>query len=166
MFGLGCLAWHRGWCVHYRFPGRVWLWGVLAVAGFFAMVAVGTANMRPDPKTLWIPVGYGLARTGFGLAATGFFVACGQRFWNRPGRVAIGLAATSYDIYLAHLPLMVALQYSLANTALSPFAKFSIVFLATVGICAGASGLAASARRIWVPVGTLAAFGLCLLAWG
>ena len=80
--------------------------------------------------------------------------------------MATSLAATSYDIYLAHLPLMVVLQYQLASTAMSPFAKFAIVFLVTVGICAGASGLAASARRIWVPVGTLAAFGLCLLAWG
>lgn len=166
MFGLGLFAWHRGWFSRYRLPGRPWLWAVVAVAGFGAMIATGMANMAPAPKSLWIPFGHGLARTGFALAATGLLVALGQRYWNRPGGLCASLAASSYDIYLAHLPLMVVFQYWLAHVAVSPFVKFAVVFLATTGICYGASRLAARSRRIWVPVGTLAAFGLCLLAWG
>lgn len=166
MFGLGVFAWHRGWFATYRLPGRLWLWGVLVVAGFGTMIVGGAANSAPGPKPLWIPLGYGLARTFFGLAATGALVVFGQRYWNRSGGRSARLAAASYDIYLAHLPLVVVLQYWLASIAVSPFAKFAIVFLATLGSCYGASRLAARCRTIWVPAGTLAAFGLCLLVWG
>lgn len=166
MFGLGLFAWRRSWFTRYRLPGRLWLWGVMAMAGFVAMIATGMANLAPGPKPVWIPFGHGLARTGFALAATGLLVALGQRYWNRPGGLRTSLAASSYDIYLAHLPLMVVLQYWLAHVAVSPFVKFAAVFLATAGLCYAASRLAARCRPIWVPVGTLAAFGLCLLLWG
>lgn len=165
MFGLGLFARHRGWCTTHRLPGRLWLWGLAVVAAFVAMAAGGAANMAPGVKSVWVPVCYGLGRTVFGLAATGALVVFGHRYWNRPGGRSARLAAASYDIYLAHLPLVVVLQYWLAKVAVSPFAKFAIVFLATLGSCYGASRLAARCRTIWVPAGTLAAFGLCLLIW-
>jgi surface polysaccharide O-acyltransferase-like enzyme len=166
MFGLGTYARHRHWFSAHRIPGRLWLWGVLALAAYAAVLALLVAGKTPDPKPLWIPCAYGLSRTLVAIAVTGFLVAFGQRYWNGPGRVSASLAASSYDIYLGHLPLVVVLQYLLVSVSVSAVVKFTIVFVASVLVCWGGSRLADRHRRALVPAGILVVFGTCLLTWG
>lgn len=166
MFWLGTYARHRHWFSAHRVPGRLWLWGVLAIAAYAAVLALLVVSKTPGPKPLWIPCAYGLSRTLVALSVTGFLVAFGQRYWNGPGRVSASLVASSYDIYLAHLPLVVVLQYLLARVSVSAIVKFGIVFLTSVLVCWGASRLADRYRRVWLPAGTLVVFGMCLLTWG
>jgi glucans biosynthesis protein C len=166
MFGLGTYAWHRHWFSAQRIPGRLWLWGVLAIAAYAAVLAILVVSKTPGSKPLWIPCVYGLSRTLVVLSVTGFLVAFGQRYWNRPGRVSASLSASSYDIYLVHLPLIVVLQYLLVQVSVSAVVKFGIVFLTSVLVCWGASRLADRHRRVWVSAGTLVVFGMCLLTWG
>jgi glucans biosynthesis protein C len=166
-FGLGLFATAKGWFTTVRLPGQTWIWGVLAVVSFALMMGTITLNMAPGgPKPLWIPFAHGLARTFFCLAVVGVLIAFGQRYWNRPGGVSASLAASSYDIYLAHFPLVLVLQYLLLGLAVSAVSKFGIIFLTVTCLCWGASRFSKSRRRLWVPAGTLAAFGTCLLAWG
>jgi len=165
-FLLGAYAFDRGWFMRHRLPGRTWLWGVAVAASFAAMAASGMAAMPPGSKGWLAPAVHGLARTLFALAATGFLAVFGQRCWNRAGGVSASLSAASYDIYLAHFPLVVALQYALVGTAASPFVKFGIEFAGSILVCWGASHLAERRRKVWVSAGTLAAFALCVLAWG
>lgn len=166
-FGLGVFAWSRDWFATVRIPGRTWLWAVLTLVTFLAMMGLIGLAMAPGvPKSPWIPFAQGLARTLFCLAVTGLLAVFGQRCWNRPGKVSASLSASSYDIYLAHYPLVIGLQYLLTGVAASALTKFGIVFPTATLVCWGASRFADGRRRAWVPAGTLVAFGLCLLAWG
>lgn len=163
MFVLGLWAGRHGWAAVRPLPGKTWVWGLAAVAALVGMLAAGAANLAVGPKPAWIPVVYGLARAAAGIGVTGLLLVFGQRHWNRSGRVGAGLAAASYDIYLTHLPLMVLLQYRLTGLDRPAGLKFAVVFLTVLVVCWGASRLAAGRRRLWVPVGTLAAFALSLI---
>jgi len=83
----------RQWFTAHRIPGRLWLWGLLGIVTYAAMLVSGLANMAPGPKPVWIPLAHGLARTLVALSVTGFLVVFGQRFWNLPGGISASLSA-------------------------------------------------------------------------
>lgn len=107
---------------------------------------------------IWLIIGLAAATLSYGLFSTGqayfnkggptwgaflfdlweAFLCCGlclgftvlfRERLNRQGRLVRDLAASTYTVYLFHVPVIVALQYSVRYIALGPLTKFFIVFL-------------------------------------
>ena len=55
--------------------------------------------------------------------------------WNWQGRLAKGLAANAYTVYLIHPPLVVGFAYAIHTVALYPLLKFGIGALITLPLC-------------------------------
>jgi len=55
--------------------------------------------------------------------------------WNRQGRLAKGLTATAYTVYLIHPPVVVGFAYAIHTVALYPLLKFVIAVLITLLLC-------------------------------
>jgi peptidoglycan/LPS O-acetylase OafA/YrhL len=51
---------------------------------------------------------------------------------NHQGRLAKDLAASTYAVYLVHVPVLVALQYALGPVALGPLVKFFLVAIVAI----------------------------------
>ena len=51
---------------------------------------------------------------------------------NGRGRLARDLAATTYAVYLLHVPVLVPLQYAFAAASFGPLTKFLLVTLITI----------------------------------
>ena len=73
-------------------------------------------------------------RTFFCLAAIGLLTTIGSRYWNRTTRLNRSLAASSYDIYLLHLPIVVILQFAFLTATLPMVIKFVIIFVTAVAV--------------------------------
>ena len=63
----------------------------------------------------------------------GFMILFRDRL-NHQGRLARDLAASTYAVYLFHVPVLVSLQYALRYAALGPLMKFSLVTLIAVPV--------------------------------
>ncbi len=80
---------------------------VLGLAGALASLQAASAGAQPAGSAQALhAAAYGLALMGWTLA----FVGAGVRYLNRPSATVRYLADASYWMYIAHLPLVVALQ--------------------------------------------------------
>lgn len=64
----------------------------------------------------------------------GLLVLFRQR-WNRQGRLAKGLAANAYTVYLIHPLVIVSFAYAFQAVALYPLLKFVIAVLIALPLC-------------------------------
>ncbi len=55
--------------------------------------------------------------------------------WNRQGRLAKGLAASVYTIYLIHPLVLVSVASALHTLALHPLLKFAVAVLIALPLC-------------------------------
>jgi len=94
-------------------------------AGWFSWLAFGGA--------LWDS----LMVVGVGM---GLLVLFRQR-WNHQGRVAKGLAASVYTVYLIHPVVLVGFAYAFHVVALYPLLKWGIAVLITIPLCFLISGV-------------------------
>ena len=94
-------------------------------AGWFSWLAFGGA--------LWDS----LMVVGVGI---GLLVLFRQR-WNHQGRVAKGLAASVYTVYLIHPVVLVGFAYAFHVVALYPLLKWGIAVLITIPLCFLISGV-------------------------
>ena len=112
--------------------------------GYFALGAYASARgglSRPWP----LVAAYYLGRTFLCLGVVGLLAALATRRptpEDIPGRLSRTLAASSYHVYLLHMPVVVILQYLLLDAALSLYVTFGAVWLGAVVVCVLAS-------RIW-----------------
>jgi glucans biosynthesis protein C len=58
-----------------------------------------------------------------------------RQHWNRPGRLAKGLAASTYTVYLTHPLVVVCVALAFSTVALSPLLKFGIAVLIVLPLC-------------------------------
>jgi|GEM_PF-846556 len=147
-FALGVAVAGRGGLAA-PWPGAWWLWLCGAALGLGVMFAAypaviaSTSGTAAGPASL-VFVHY-LGRTFLCLCVVGFLAALASRGAEKsaaPGRLSRTLAASSYHVYLLHMPVTVILQYALLDAALSMYAKFGAVWLGTVLVCLAVS-------RIW-----------------
>lgn len=154
-FALGVTVAGRGGLVA-PWPGAWWLWLAAAVVSLAVMFAAYPAVLGPGRGPAPLVCAYYLGRTFLCLGVVGLLAALathGQRKTAPPGRLSRTLAASSYHVYLLHMPVAVILQYALLDAALSMYAKFGAVWLGSVVVCIAASNLwrrvtlSAGARR-------------------
>ncbi|WP_151485284.1 acyltransferase family protein [Streptomyces albicerus] len=143
-FTLGVLAQRRGWLD--RFDARTgWLWltgGLLGVALLFAVGAdapcFGPGGLN-GPSALWAAYDSALC-----VALSVGLLTLFRETITGGNRLSRELAAGSYTVYIVHLPLVVILQYYLADCGLTATALW-----ATVSVLAAPTAflLAAALRR-------------------
>jgi glucan biosynthesis protein C len=149
LYVLGIVAYRRNWFFKLT-PrmGRDWslitlmatllIFGGLVVPSFLQeMGAAGTqqAGYALAGGFNWVAFGYALWESfvvvGVGI---GLLVLFRQR-WNHQGRVAKGLAASVYTVYLIHPVVLVGFAYALHVVALYPLLKWGIAVLITIPLC-------------------------------
>lgn len=96
------------------------------------MQAAELASWVPNPQVRRVAALLGQSASAW-LASLGAIGLCGALI-TRERPMVRWLADASYWMYLAHLPLVIALQTLLLAVALGPLAKFATVLAATTGI--------------------------------
>jgi hypothetical protein len=76
---------------------------------------------------------YNLARWAWTLALLGW----GQRLFTRPNGLLRYLKASSYPIYIMHLPVVTAVTYLVIKLPLSVGSKFSLIVVVSTAACFG-----------------------------
>ena len=143
-FALGAYAVTRGG-LSSPWPGAWWLWLLVAVTSLGVMFTAYPAVLGPVRGPLPLVAAYYLGRTFLCLGVVGLLAALATRRPDPevvPGRLSRTLAASSYHVYLLHMPVVVILQYLLLDAALSLYVTFGAVWLGAVVVCVLAS-------RIW-----------------
>jgi hypothetical protein len=148
LYVLGIVASRRNWLFELT-PrmGRNWsLIALIATLIFFGLVfpsmmqAAGAAGTQQAGYAIaggfnWFALGYALWEAfmvvGVGI---GLLVLFRQR-WNHQGRVAKGLAASVYTVYLIHPVILVGFAYAFQVVALYPLLKWAIAVLITIPLC-------------------------------
>lgn len=159
-FAFGVYVQSRGWFTDGKPLGSLTLWGAASVVLTVAYLVFGQPVFADTAGTANLSIGYLLAfallRSFLLLSLLVLFVSFGLRYWNRANKLDQQLAATSYNIYLVHFFIVVALQMALLEWVggLVPI-KIAIVFLAALVLSFGISR--------WILVRHARAFALVIL---
>jgi Acyltransferase family len=158
LYILGMVASRRNWLFKLT-PrmGRNWplIAGLSTVifavpAAFSIMQEAGTAGNQEVGYALaggfnWLALCYALWESfvvvGLGIGLLVLF----RKRWNHQGRLAKGLAASVYTVYLIHPVVLVGFAYAFRMVALYPLLKWAIAILITLPLCFLISG---AIRRI------------------
>ncbi|HSW27729.1 MAG TPA: acyltransferase family protein [Burkholderiaceae bacterium] len=143
VFGIGWLIdRQRALLAHLRHGWALRLvLGLACAAGCYAL-AVSEFGLRVDHDARWRLV-YALGYASGLIGCTLGCVGAGLRFLAAPSAPVRYLADASYWMYLAHLPLVMALQAALMHMDAPWWLKFSAVVL-------GACALLLWSYRLWV----------------
>lgn len=134
-FALGVYAFSRNWFVNgNHFPGHPLLWiSICIILGFgFGAVVIkvmsNSSNLISNKISTGLIIPLMLLRSFLRETLLIAFSSIAFRYWNRPNKINETLAANSYNVYLVHLPLVIALQWLLFNLlGASSLVKFGIV---------------------------------------
>jgi glucan biosynthesis protein C len=148
LYILGLIAARRNWFFELT-PrmGRDWsLIALIASLIFGALVTplmtVGTGAAGTSQTDL--PMAGGFHWLAFSYALWESFMVVGvcigllvlfRTRWNRQGRLAKGLAANVYTVYLIHPLVLVSFAYAFHAVALYPLLKFAIAVLIALPLC-------------------------------
>lgn len=111
----------------------MWLLAASLILYALFLWALGGSGRAPSPSA-----GHGLIALLEAAISVWMTVACvtlGQRFLQRSNRVMRYLAGASYWIYLAHLPVLLAIQYRLMDFPWHWSAKMALSVAATLAVC-------------------------------
>jgi glucans biosynthesis protein C len=168
-FAFGVYAQSRGWFVDGRPLGPLTLWGALSTVLAVAYLVFGQPMFADTARTANLTVGYLLVfaflRSFLLLSLLVISVSFGVRYWNYANGLDRQLAAASYNIYLVHFFIVVALQAALLRWIGGPVpVKIAIVFLAalTVSFAFCRWVLARHSRALAIAI--MALFVFCLVA--
>ena len=139
-FALGVYSYAKGWFVQDKPPARLAVWGpVCIVLSFAFLVAVKKliGSLAPSAGLLMI---YVLARSFLCLSFLIVMTSFAFYYWNRPSALSQTLASNSYNIYLLHMVIVLALNLLLARwTEGHAGVKFTMVSLSAILLSLGIS---------------------------
>ena len=168
-FAFGVYAQSRGWFADGRPLGSLTLWGALSAVLAVVYLVFGQPMFVNTAGTANLTVGYLLVfaflRSLLLLSLLVISVSFGARYWNYANGLNRQFAAASYNIYLVHFFIVVALQAALLRWIGGPVpVKIAIVFLAalTVSFAFSRCVLARHSRAFAIAI--MALFVFCLVA--
>ena len=167
-FAFGIYAQSHGWFTDGKPLGSLTLWGAASALLAVAYLIFGQPVFVDTAGTALLSAGYLLAfallRSFLLLSLLVTFVSFGLHYWNHANKLDQQLAATSYNIYLVHIFIVIALQSALLEWTggLVPI-KIAIVFLIALALSFGISRwvLARHARAFALVI--LGLFVFCLV---
>ncbi len=134
LFVLGCLASRRHWFTEFT-PRIAKNWSLLTLLATLVAVPFILLGLATGPLTNfmggfhWQALGEEVWEAFLVVGmCLGALVLFRQR-WNRPGRLAKSLAASSYTVYLIHPLVLVSVASAFSAVALYPLLKFGIAVL-------------------------------------
>jgi peptidoglycan/LPS O-acetylase OafA/YrhL len=145
LFGLGIYAYSKNWLTQHRLPGSLLMWFIACLVltfilfGIIAKILAIISNDATSPIPFWLIATHGTVRTFLGLAWLVLLLSLTQRYWNRPTKSDQNLAASSYYIYIIHLPIVVIFQYLFLAVNISIFVKFSLIVCLSILLSYGIS---------------------------
>jgi hypothetical protein len=133
-FTLGILTFKNKWIERGKFPGHFPTWlisfVIILIAFFFARNLM--LNGPDDLKEIFGPVFFFFLNF-LTISTLGLSTSLALRYWNRPTVVNQNLSSNSYNMYLAHYPFVIVLQFILFEVAgISGLLKFGIVSLSSI----------------------------------
>ncbi len=168
-FAFGVYAQSREWFTDGKPLGSLTLWGAVSAVLAVTYLMFGQPMFADTAGTANLSTGYLLAfallRSFLLLSLMVVFVSFGVRYWNYANKLDQQLAATSYNIYLVHVFIVIALQAALLGWTGGPVPiKIAIVFLAAFALSFAISRwiLARHSRAFAMVI--LGLFVFCLVA--
>jgi peptidoglycan/LPS O-acetylase OafA/YrhL len=139
-FALGVWGFSRGWFLNGDSLGSLKCWVpacLLLSVGFLAAVKALLTSLSPS---LWLLAAYCLARSFFCLSILVVLTSFTFHYRNRPSRIDQILSASSYNTYLLHLVIVLALNFALVSwTGGSAYLKFAVVSILSITLSLGIS---------------------------
>lgn len=167
-FALGVYAQSRAWFSVGKPLGSPALWGALSAILAVAYLVFGQPMFADTAGTAHFAAGYLLVfaflRSALLVSMLAAGIALAMRYWNSARRFDRELSAASYNIYLVHFWIVVALQTALLQWTVGPVVvKIAIVFLSALSISYAISRwvLARHARAFTIVL--MALFVFCLI---
>jgi len=143
LFALGIYASSKNWFTKHDLPGSLLIWFIASLILLFILLGVLAGIFEKiyaaNPIPFRLIFMHGFVRTFFVLAFLVFLISFTQRYWNRSSKIHQNLAASSYDIYLLHLPIVVIFQFLFLTVNISIFFKFAIIVLLSISLSYGIS---------------------------
>jgi glucans biosynthesis protein C len=140
LYILGCLASRRNWFTELT-PRMGRDWSLIALLATLVSVPFVIVGMVVGPFTYftggfhWQALGEDVWESFVVVGVClGSLVLFRQR-WNRQGRLAKSLAASSYTVYLIHPLVLVSVASAFSAVALYPMLKFGIAVLIVLPLC-------------------------------
>jgi glucan biosynthesis protein C len=166
-FALGTYAQSRGWFTDGKPLASLALWGAVSAGLAVAYLVVGQPVFADTLGTSNLSVGFLLVfafiRSFLVVSLIVVMVSFGVRYWSHASRLDRNLAAASYDIYLVHYFIVVALQMALLKWIGGPVpAKVAIIFLGALALSVAISRWVLERHSRAFVVAVLALFLFCL----
>jgi len=146
LFVLGIYAFSKNWFTQYQLPGSSLAWFIacfilliILLSLIFKLFEISHNMTERNLIPFWLIVTHGFVRTFLVLAFLVFLISFTHRYWNRPAKINQNLAASSYHIYLIHLPIVVIFQFLFLTISISIFLKFAIIVLLSTLLSYGIS---------------------------
>jgi len=134
LYILGCLAYRRNWFAQLT-PRMGRNWSLIALIATLVSVPFVIVGLVVGPFTYftggfhWQALGEDVWEAFLVVGVClGSLVLFRQR-WNRQGRLAKNVAASTYTVYLTHPLVVVSVASAFSTVALYPLLKFGIVVL-------------------------------------
>jgi peptidoglycan/LPS O-acetylase OafA/YrhL len=134
-FLIGVIGYRRNWFLSMpKRAGMIWLMvGLGAAALWYVLFFTGHSQFNrggPTGGAFFYDLWEAFLCCGLCIGFTVLF----REKMNRQGRLARDLAASTYAVYLFHVPILVPLQYALRYAALGPLTKFFLVTLIAIPV--------------------------------
>ncbi len=109
IFSLGIYAASKNWFIEHTFPGNKWAWGAFFLFLSIALIACMSYIFQTWEQThsAYFSLVHGLVRAGVVISSLGFLFSLVQG-WAGKSSVIDSMSGYSYEIYIIHLPLVIA----------------------------------------------------------
>ncbi len=112
-FILGAYGYSKKWFLNGNTIRFLPLWIFLCLlSGIGILLTINGAVTRQSTA---IVLTYSFIRSFLCLSIMAILISFSSRFWNQPSKINTVLSASSYNVYLFHLPIVVGFQFALIN---------------------------------------------------
>ncbi len=135
IFALGIYASSDNWFIDKKFPGKMWIWGAASIIFSIALIPCMYHALMAWGKIMpWkFSLLHGFIRTGIVLSTLGFLVKFFSKYSDRKS-VLNGISGVSYEIYIIHLPVVVAVAGIFTMLTMPALLKFILAGTMVTGL--------------------------------
>jgi len=139
LFIIGLIAYHRDWLTGISdSTGKFWC--KIAIILIIILPVIMFLGGAEDPTPFlggvhWQALVFAVWEQVFCIAVSITLVVLFRKRFNYQGRLAKGMSASAYTVFIIHAPTAVIIALGFKNISLHPLIKFPIVGLIVVMLC-------------------------------